>query len=117
MKPKQIYFKDVLHLVYPKEAFELPYFALRMTCPCAMCVDEITGQRKIDRKDIDPKVHPIDCEYVGNYGIKIKWSDDHSTGIYPFDYLRAVALDLTKTPFSEDCKHHHHGGPHHDHHH
>jgi DUF971 family protein len=28
---------------------------------------------------------------VGSYGITIKWSDGHSTGIYSFETLRALA--------------------------
>ncbi len=27
---------------------------------------------------------------VGRYGIQFRWSDGHSTGIYPFDTLRAA---------------------------
>ena len=27
---------------------------------------------------------------VGNYAITINWSDGHSTGIYSFEYLRAL---------------------------
>lgn len=31
-----------------------------------------------------------DAELVGNYGIKIVFSDGHSTGIYSWGYLRSI---------------------------
>jgi len=61
---------------------------LRLLCPCAVCVDEDTGVRKIKDSDIDPEVQPMSIQSVGNYAIKIKWSDKHDTGIYSYDYLR-----------------------------
>ncbi len=40
----------------------------------------------------------IDAEFVGNYAVRIRFSDGHQTGIYSWDYLReidpgAAALD------------------------
>jgi DUF971 family protein len=32
----------------------------------------------------------VDAELVGNYAIKIVFSDGHSTGIYSWDYLREI---------------------------
>ncbi|MBX3361818.1 MAG: DUF971 domain-containing protein [Phycisphaeraceae bacterium] len=32
----------------------------------------------------------IDAELVGNYAIRIRFSDGHSTGIYSWDYLRRI---------------------------
>jgi DUF971 family protein len=31
-----------------------------------------------------------DAELVGNYAIRIRFSDGHSTGIYSWEYLRAI---------------------------
>jgi DUF971 family protein len=31
-----------------------------------------------------------DAELVGNYGIKIRFSDGHDTGIYSWEYLRSI---------------------------
>lgn len=61
---------------------------LRMLCPCAVCVDEDTGVRKIKPSDISPEVQPMSIQSVGNYAIKITWSDKHDSGIYSYDYLR-----------------------------
>ena len=60
---------------------------LRYLCPCASCVDEGTGVRKIKKEDVDPNVSPMRIETVGNYAIRAQWSDGHDTGIYSYDYL------------------------------
>lgn len=32
----------------------------------------------------------VDAELVGNYAIKIRFSDGHETGIYSWEYLRGI---------------------------
>lgn len=63
---------------------------LRGRCPCAVCVDEWTGKRTIGSDQIQPDVHPEEIEAVGRYGIRVRWSDGHGTGIYTFDFLRSL---------------------------
>jgi ATP-binding protein involved in chromosome partitioning len=63
---------------------------LRVACPCAGCVDEMTGRRTLDPERIDPRVHPLEIGYVGRYALGFHWSDGHTTGIYPFEYLRRL---------------------------
>lgn len=36
------------------------------------------------------QVVATDAELVGNYGLKIVFSDGHATGIYSWDYLRSI---------------------------
>ncbi len=64
---------------------------LRLACGCAQCVDEWTGEGRLDRSSVPEDVHPISIETVGRYAIQIEWSDGHSTGIYPYDRLRELA--------------------------
>jgi len=64
--------------------------ALRLRCPCAGCVDELTGERMLVPAMIDPDVHPLEIHYVGRYALQFVWSDGHQTGIYPFEYLRRL---------------------------
>jgi DUF971 family protein len=64
---------------------------LRGNCGCANCVSEQTGRRMVTEDMVDPGVRPVSVEQVGNYAIQIVWSDNHTTGIYPFDRLRALA--------------------------
>lgn len=35
----------------------------------------------------------LDVEFVGNYAIRIHFSDGHDTGIYSWDYLREIDPD------------------------
>jgi DUF971 family protein len=64
---------------------------LRLACPCAGCVDEMTGLRTLRPKDVNDDVHPLSIHYVGRYALQFVWSDGHQTGIYPFDYLRRLS--------------------------
>ena len=63
---------------------------LRMACPCAGCVDELTGRRILTEAMVENGVYPTAIEYVGRYALQFFWSDGHSTGFYPFDFLRAL---------------------------
>lgn len=67
-----------------------PSWYLRENCPCASCVEEFTGQRKIVPGSIPATLQRLDVEAVGNYALNFRWSDSHSTGIYTFDYLRQL---------------------------
>lgn len=64
--------------------------ALRIACPCAGCVDEMTGKRILEPASVPAHIHPLAIEYVGRYALLFRWSDGHSTGIYPFDFLRRL---------------------------
>jgi len=63
--------------------------ALRLACPCAGCVEEMTGRPLLDPAGVPEDVRPLSVALVGAYGIRIQWSDGHQTGIYTFERLRA----------------------------
>jgi ATP-binding protein involved in chromosome partitioning len=65
--------------------------ALRLACPCAGCVEEMTGRPLLVPETVASDVHPRSIEYVGRYALRFVWSDGHSTGIYPFEFLRRLA--------------------------
>ncbi|MBI3021550.1 MAG: DUF971 domain-containing protein [Candidatus Omnitrophica bacterium] len=65
-----------------------PARELRLACPCAACIDEVTGAVRIIATSVPQNVVPLKIDLVGRYAISIQWSDGHSTGIYAFDYLR-----------------------------
>lgn len=67
----------------------LPY-DLRLACPCAGCVDELSGQRTLTPQMVQPGVYPTAIHYVGRYALQFVWSDGHTTGIYPYDLLRRL---------------------------
>jgi ATP-binding protein involved in chromosome partitioning len=65
---------------------------LRLACPCAGCIDELTGHVRIIASSIAQTVHPVKISPIGRYAISIQWSDGHNTGIYSFDYLHKLDL-------------------------
>ncbi len=63
---------------------------LRLNCPCAQCVDEQTGERRLQAANVAKDVHPRQYHQVGNYALQFQWDDGHYTGIYTFDKLRML---------------------------
>ncbi len=63
---------------------------LRLKCPCAGCVDEMTGRPILRPDGVDEGIHPLAIHYVGRYAIRFDWSDGHTTGIFPFEFLRKI---------------------------
>ena len=63
---------------------------LRLACACASCIDEWTGEHRLDPASVPDDVRPRSIRGVGRYAIQIDWSDGHSTGIYPFRRLREL---------------------------
>src|SRR5262249_12276530 len=72
----------------------LPVRALRKYCPCAGCQGErdLLGRTlmPIVKTTYDGPIEAVGAELVGNYAIRIDWSDGHSSGIYTFVYLREL---------------------------
>jgi DUF971 family protein len=67
-----------------------PVRDLRLSCPCAVCVNEWTGEKMLDESRIPKDVRPLKLFSVGRYAMAIHWSDGHKTGIYSFDYLKKI---------------------------
>lgn len=68
----------------------VPYRVLRLACRCAGCIDELTGQATLDPATVREDVGIASCEEVGLYGVRIRWTDGHGTGIYTWERLRAL---------------------------
>ncbi len=64
-----------------------PARELRLACPCAVCVEEMTGRVLLDPAGVPADVRPRSVALVGAYGLQIRWSDGHDTGIYGFARL------------------------------
>jgi DUF971 family protein len=63
---------------------------LRRNCPCAEC----RGLREQGRipgpgPDAPVPLTALDAHLVGAWGLSIRWSDGHETGIYAWSILRA----------------------------
>ena len=67
-----------------------PHRYLRGQCCCAACVEEMTGRRRVEEKDVRVDVQALDWMQVGRYAVQFLWSDLHDSGIYPFDLLRKL---------------------------
>jgi DUF971 family protein len=69
---------------------------LRSMCPCAGCRENREQQAaKPTRLQVlgeatDVPLSVVRAELVGNYALKVTWSDGHAAGIYSFAYLRSL---------------------------
>jgi len=63
---------------------------LRERCPCALCIDEWTGEGRLDPSTVSADIHPKEVGRVGAYALRFTWSDGHLTGIYTFKFLREI---------------------------
>jgi DUF971 family protein len=73
-----------------------PIAFLRGRCPCAQCKGDREEQRKsksllrVLSGDHSTPLAVLSAELVGNYAIRMEWSDQHGSGIYSFQYLREI---------------------------
>ena len=66
---------------------------LRQMCPCARCIDELTGALILERERVPEDLTQSNLRLVGNYAVSMSFSDGHDTGIYPFPMLREHVAD------------------------
>jgi DUF971 family protein len=90
---------------------ELPLRFLRKYCPCAGCQGErdLLGRTllPIARTTYDGPITATGAELVGNYALRIDWSDGHNAGIYTFAYLRqldALAREGQEPPINKPAR-------------
>lgn len=63
---------------------------LRRACPCAVCVNEWTGEMMLDPAKIPDDLTFRNIALVGRYALNFQFSDDHETGIFSFKYLKGL---------------------------
>jgi len=81
-----------LRITWPGgKQFTVPARELRDGCPCAGCVEEMTGKKLLDPATIPADIRPLAINPVGNYAIQVDWSDGHGTGLYTWATLRAFS--------------------------
>jgi DUF971 family protein len=71
--------------------YSLPAEFLRVNSPSAEVRGHGPGQEVLQTGKVDVKIDNLDA--VGNYAIRLHFSDDHNTGIYSWDYLRELCLN------------------------
>ncbi len=71
---------------------------LRSMCPCAQCRAMREEQKTAKKKTLltilpgnyAGELSAASASMVGNYALKIEFSDGHDAGIYSFQYLRQI---------------------------
>lgn len=64
---------------------------LRQYCPCAECVEEWSGKRTFDVETIPAEMKVVEVQPVGNYALSFTFGDLHRTGIFQWEYLKALS--------------------------
>ena len=87
-----------------RSEYSLAY--LRDECPCATCTGAHGTEPQKSNYSAEPKtlfpmykptLKMLHVEPIGQYAVRIDWSDGHNTGIYSFDHLRKICP-------CEDCR-------------
>ena len=72
----------------------IPLETLRRACPCAGCKGETDIMGNLYKNPDQPLTAKafglVKFMVVGGYAIQPVWADGHNTGLYSFDYLRAL---------------------------
>jgi len=83
--------KDLLTVAFADASYSLTAEMLRVTSPSA----EVQGHSPSERVTLGGKrqVKITRIEPVGNYAVKLVFSDGHDTGIYSWSYLRKLGSE------------------------
>ena len=90
--PKEVTLEDQAIVILWDDGHRSPYphRFLRLRCQCASCVDEMSGNPRLDPDSVPQDVRAVDQLSVGNYAVQFLWSDTHYTGIYTYRFLRSI---------------------------
>lgn len=73
----------------------LPFRTVRQNCRCAVCVDEFTGRQILDKESVPLDLGLLEISLAGNYALRIRWSDNHDSGLFTWRHLRAISDTLS----------------------
>lgn len=80
-----------------EESF-IPLETLRRACPCAGCKGETDILGNLHKNPPQPLTEKafalLKFTAVGGYAIQPFWADGHNTGLFSFDYLRALTTGI-----------------------
>jgi DUF971 family protein len=54
-------------------------------------VDEFTGRQILNPNSVPPDLELLEVSLCGNYALRIKWSDQHDSGLFTWNHLRSIA--------------------------
>ena len=91
--------QHVLELIWTdSDISRLPFRTVRQNCPCAVCVDEFTGKQLLDPESVPVDLGLLEVSLCGNYALRIRWSDNHDSGLFTWNRLRSIAEQITEKP-------------------
>ena len=91
--PTSINFRNksrLLEIVFDEEPFELPYEFLRVFSPSAEVQGHTPEEKKLQVGKRDVTI--TDVQPVGEYALKITFSDGHDSGLYSWDWLYEIGV-------------------------
>ena len=81
----------VLELIWADSDIScLQFRTVRQNCPCAVCVDEFTGKQLLDPESVPVDLGLLEVSLCGNYALRIRWSDNHDSGLFTWNRLRSI---------------------------
>jgi DUF971 family protein len=72
----------------------LPFRTVRQNCRCAVCVDEFTGKQLLAPESVPVDLGLLEVSLCGNYALRIRWSDNHDSGLFTWNHLRSISDQL-----------------------
>jgi DUF971 family protein len=81
----------LLEIVFKDETFMLPCEYLRVHSPSAEVKGHGPGQEVLQLNK--EAVNIVAIEPVGNYAVRLIYSDSHSSGLYTWDYLYELGIN------------------------
>ncbi|MAS51089.1 MAG: hypothetical protein CL712_04125 [Chloroflexi bacterium] len=85
---------DGLLLEINNNKYIYPYKYLRLQCPCANCIEEMTGRKLLNVNSIPDDIFIVDYITIGNYAYQFLWSNADlcsTTGIFTYELLEILA--------------------------
>ncbi len=88
----QIQFDDKeVTLTWPDGTrYQISNRELRLSCRCALCANELTGEKIFSEKNLLPNIAAKQIAPLGNYALSIAWNDGHASGIYPYETIKSL---------------------------
>lgn len=82
----------LLELIWTEsDRSNIPFRTVRQNCRCAVCVDEFTGRQLLDPESVPVDLGVIEMSLCGNYALRVRWSDNHDSGLFTWNHLRTIS--------------------------
>lgn len=103
-KPEIKFDEHTISLIWEDEIITVPNRDLRLSCNCALCIDEMTRAPLLNPDSIPLDIYAKKISLIGNYAILVDWSDGHNTGFFPFNAIRDLSKKIDKHAGFQGCE-------------